>query len=185
MIGFPINNVDATSIESTSDTLPNGESFVYDEPFYTDFFHPDDLLEEVTIHEKVIDSSEYNSSDNSDVIVPFRIEPGWAKYDLKVCIDIGDYLLATGGQPMAHLKKWQAFIKVVHLHNVEFHGDKYIWVPVHPSQVNNSSYYEIKDLIIQLAKSSEVYFVFEHTPHVKPTEKYVNEGIEWVKKLIH
>ena len=114
----------------------------------------------------------------------FPIET-WAKYDLKVCIDIGDYLLATGGQPMAYLKKWQAFIKVVHLHNVEFHGDKYIWVPVHPSQVNHSSYYEIKDLIIQLAKSSEVYFVFEHTPHIKPTEKYVNEGIEWVKKLIH
>ena len=51
MIGFPINNVEATSIENTSDTLPNGESFVYEEPFYTDFFHPDDLLEEVTIHE--------------------------------------------------------------------------------------------------------------------------------------
>lgn len=76
MIGFPINNVDATSIENTSDTLPNGESFVYEEPFYTDFFHPDDLLEEVTIHEEVIDSSEYNS----DIITPFRIEPGWAKY---------------------------------------------------------------------------------------------------------
>lgn len=108
----------------------------------------------------------------------------WDKYGIKLCIDIGDYLLATGDKMMDYIEKWKNHIKVVHLHNVEFHHNKYIWVPVHPSHEIDNSHFNIRDLIYKLSTSSNVFFVFEHTPHSNPTEKFVDEGISWVKEII-
>lgn len=108
----------------------------------------------------------------------------WEEYSIELCIDIGDYLMAAGSSSLKYLSKWKEYIKVVHLHNVKFEEDKYIWVPIHPSQERDDSYYNIQDLIIQLAESSEVIFVFEHTPHSNPSEAFVNEGIDWVKEIV-
>jgi sugar phosphate isomerase/epimerase len=108
----------------------------------------------------------------------------WEKYGIKLCIDIGDYLLATGDQAWNYIKKWKNHIRVVHLHNVEFHNDKYIWVPIHPSHETDKSHFKVRDLIYNLSESTGVCFVFEHTPHTNPTEVFVNEGISWVKEII-
>ncbi|MBP2078779.1 TIM barrel protein [Oceanobacillus polygoni] len=108
----------------------------------------------------------------------------WEKYGIKLCIDIGDYLLATGDEAVGYIDKWKKHIKVVHLHNVEFYNDKYIWVPVHPSQENDNSHFKVRDLIYKLSTNPGVFFIFEHTPHTNPTDTFVNEGINWVKDII-
>ncbi|GAQ19592.1 xylose isomerase-like TIM barrel [Oceanobacillus picturae] len=108
----------------------------------------------------------------------------WDKYGIKLCIDIGDYLLAIGDRAREYIEKWKRHIKVVHLHNVEFHNNKYIWVPVHPSHELDDTHYNVKHLLSLLSTSSNVCFVFEHTPHTNPTEAFVNEGISWVKEII-
>ena len=118
-----------------------------------------------------------------DALHQFPIEI-WDKYGVKICIDIGDYLLATGEQAIAYIKRWSKYIKVVHLHNVEFQGDKYIWVPVHPSHEFDYTHFKVEDIIIQLAKKSDIFFVFEHTPHSNPEEVFIKEGIDWVKSLL-
>lgn len=41
----------------------------------------------------------------------------WEEYSLKLCVDIGDYLLATGDDIIKYLRKWKKHIKIVHLHN--------------------------------------------------------------------
>ena len=107
----------------------------------------------------------------------------WEKYGINLCIDIGDYQIATGDAAIDYIKKWQEFIKVVHLHNVEFQNDQYFWVPIHPSH-DNPSYFHVREMIEQLAKSPDVFFVLEHTPHSQPTVEFVNEGIEWLMDLI-
>lgn len=108
----------------------------------------------------------------------------WDKYGIKLCIDIGDYLLAANDKVLEYIEKWQKYIMVVHLHNVEFHNNKYIWVPVHPFHELDNSHFNVRDIIYKLSTSSDVFFVFEHTPHTNPTEEFVNEGINWVKDLI-
>ena len=108
----------------------------------------------------------------------------WEKYGIKLCIDIGDYLLATSDKVTDYIEKWREYIKVVHLHNVEFQGDKYTWIPVHPSHEMDEIHFKVKELINKLSRSSDIFFIFEHTPHTNPTDTFVNEGIEWVKEII-
>jgi sugar phosphate isomerase/epimerase len=108
----------------------------------------------------------------------------WGKYDLKLCIDIGDYLLASGEHTLEYIGKYKKYVKVVHLHNVEFINDKYIWVPVHPSHEEDEMHFKLRDLIVFLSNCKDVFFVFEHTPHTNPPEWFVEEGIQWVKDLI-
>ncbi|TLS38872.1 sugar phosphate isomerase/epimerase family protein [Pseudalkalibacillus caeni] len=118
-----------------------------------------------------------------DYLDRFPVEV-WDKYGIKLCIDIGDYLMAAGNKVMEYLEKWKPYIKVVHLHNVEYHGDKYIWVPVHPGHEADGSHFNVQKVIEFLGGCKEVYFIFEHTPHSKPSQQFVYEGVEWVKKLI-
>jgi sugar phosphate isomerase/epimerase len=108
----------------------------------------------------------------------------WEKYGLKLCIDLGDYAIASKGDYVSIIKKWRDHIKVVHLHNVVFDKDSYIWVPVHPSQETDSDYFKMEDAIRCLSESDDVFFVLEHTPHRVPSAKYVREGIDWVGELI-
>lgn len=108
----------------------------------------------------------------------------WEKYSLKLCIDIGDYFMAAGDEILKYLEKWKEHISVVHLHNVAFEDDKYIWIPVHPSHENNGVQYKIAHVIGFLAKCKGVQFIFEHTPHSKPSKPFVQEGVAWVRSLV-
>jgi sugar phosphate isomerase/epimerase len=111
----------------------------------------------------------------------------WEKYGLNLCIDVGDYILAAGKlsvNPLELIQKWQDHIKVVHLHNIEFLEDKYIWVPIHPSHENDGVHYPINKILSFLADCKEIYWVLEHTPHSNPTKEFVKEGIQWLKENI-
>lgn len=108
----------------------------------------------------------------------------WKKYDIKLCIDIGDYIIATEKNILKYVSKWKDFIRVVHLHNVCYEEDRYIWTPVHPQK----AYIEecrIDEIITSLSESKEVIFVFEHTPDTNPSKVYVNEGYMWIRSLIN
>jgi hypothetical protein len=106
----------------------------------------------------------------------------WAKYGIKLCIDIGDYLIATDESILTYLSKWMEFIQVVHLHNIHYEGDAYIWIPVHPSQ-ENSGYHKTEHIIRFLAQAKDTIFIFEHTPETKPSKSMINEGYQWVRSL--
>lgn len=111
----------------------------------------------------------------------------WKKYGLKLCIDIGDYLLAAAKlsmDPMELIRKWQEHIKVVHLHNIEFIEGKYIWIPIHPSHEDDDVYFPVKEILSSIAKQNNIYWVLEHTPHSRPKKEFVIEGIQWLKKDI-
>ncbi|WLD94292.1 TIM barrel protein [Alkalihalobacillus sp. AL-G] len=118
-----------------------------------------------------------------DFLHDFPLET-WEKYELKLCIDIGDYLLAVGKETLEYISKWKQYIKVVHMHNVEFQGDRYIWVPVHPSHERDENYFNIEEIVLFLSNCENVTFVLEHTPHSNPTNQFVEEGIHWVRELI-
>lgn len=79
--------------------------------------------------------------------------------------------------------KWKEYIKVVHLYNIHYEGDRYIWILVHPSQ-EYSGNYKAEEIIKFLAQSKEVTFVFEHTPETNPNKEFVNEGYNWVSSMI-
>ncbi|WP_102398751.1 TIM barrel protein [Haloimpatiens massiliensis] len=107
----------------------------------------------------------------------------WKKYNVKLCIDIGDYIIASEDEILNYLVRWSEFIKVVHLHNIHYEDDKYIWIPVHPSQEYEGNH-KVKKIISFLAKCKDVTFVFEHTPQTNPSKAFVNEGYKWVSSLI-
>jgi sugar phosphate isomerase/epimerase len=108
----------------------------------------------------------------------------WTKYGLHLCIDIGDYAIATGENILEYIGKWKDYIKVVHLHNVEFVDDKYLWIPIHPSFEKDGSHFKIKQVVQRLSESKDVYFVLEHTPHLNPGQVFVEEGADWLKSLL-
>jgi sugar phosphate isomerase/epimerase len=109
----------------------------------------------------------------------------WEKYGLKLCIDIGDYLMALGNSSsLDMIEKWRDHIKVVHLHNIEFIEDKYIWVPIHPSHEKDGVHYPIKEIVSSLAECRDLYWVLEHTPHSNPQKEFILEGIQWLKQDI-
>jgi sugar phosphate isomerase/epimerase len=111
----------------------------------------------------------------------------WERYGLKLCIDIGDYLLAAAKlsvHPLELIQKWQDHIKVVHLHNIEFLEGKYIWIPIHPSHENDDVYFPVKEILSFIAKNNNIYWVLEHTPHSCPKKEFVLEGIKWLKEDI-
>ncbi|WP_036746794.1 sugar phosphate isomerase/epimerase family protein [Paenibacillus sp. UNC451MF] len=108
----------------------------------------------------------------------------WDKYGIKLCIDIGDYLMETGEHIFTYLTKWKKYIKMVHLHNVELQPNNYIWIPVHPTHENNGDRYKIKDLIHFLSSCEDVVFIFEHTPHSNPSKDFIQSGYQWVRELV-
>jgi len=107
----------------------------------------------------------------------------WAKYNIKLCIDIGDYIIATENEILNYISKWKEFIKVVHLHNIHYEGDRYIWIPVHPTQ-EYSGNHKVEEIIKFLSQSKNVTFVFEHTPETNPNKEFVKEGYKWVSSII-
>ncbi|MDR7074324.1 sugar phosphate isomerase/epimerase family protein [Fictibacillus barbaricus] len=108
----------------------------------------------------------------------------WEKYGLKLCIDIGDYLLADCESALSMIQKWKDHIKVVHLHNIEFTEDKYIWVPIHPSHETDGVHFPIQELLTFLETCPDLFWVLEHTPHSNPTKEFVTDGINWLRNNI-
>ena len=107
----------------------------------------------------------------------------WKKYNVKLCIDIGDYIIATKDKTLEYLLKWREFIKVVHLHNIHYEDNEYLWIPVHPIH-ETSGNHKVEKIIMFLAQSKDVTFIFEHTPETKPSKEFVYEGFKWVSSLI-
>lgn len=107
----------------------------------------------------------------------------WAKYNIKLCIDIGDYIIATKDEALNYISKWIEFIKVVHLHNIHYEADEYIWIPVHPTQ-EQSGNHKVEQIIRLLAQAKDVAFIFEHTPETNPSKSFIIEGYKWVSSLI-
>lgn len=105
----------------------------------------------------------------------------WSKYNLKLCIDIGDYIMATGKNALEYICKWEKHIAVTHIHNVTYQGDKYIWTPIHPTY--EDELYQIEPLLRYLAGKKDIRFVFEHTPHTNPSKRFVREGYEWLQSI--
>lgn len=120
------------------------------------------------------------SSCGIDYLKQFPVEV-WRKYGVSICIDIGDYRMATNEQWPKYIEPLLPFIRVVHLHNVTLQGDKYLWSVLHPNQ---SIGYDMQPIIEKLKDGTKKYFIFEHTPHTAPTDESVREGIDWVRQLI-
>lgn len=108
----------------------------------------------------------------------------WEKYNLKLCIDIGDYLLATGDEIVTYLEKWKEHIKVVHLHNVAYEGNRYMWIPVHPSHEDDGNHFKIAYILRFLSQCKEIHFIFEHTPHSNPSKEFVRQGYMWTRNIV-
>ena len=108
----------------------------------------------------------------------------WRRYNMKICIDIGDYVMAAGeDKAMEYIKKWSEFIKVVHLHNVDYQDGDYFWKPVHPND-ETDGHHNMTPIIKYLASLDNIYFVLEHTPHMNYSLEYILEGKDWVRELI-
>ncbi|WNB91791.1 TIM barrel protein [Bacillus sp. NEB1478] len=108
----------------------------------------------------------------------------WGRYGLKLCIDIGDYLLAGHESALSKIQKWKDHIKVIHLHNIEFTEDKYIWIPIHPSHETDGVHFPIQEILTFLETCPDLFWVLEHTPHSNPDMEFVTEGINWLKQNI-
>ncbi|RFA32498.1 hypothetical protein CAI16_17730 [Virgibacillus dokdonensis] len=120
---------------------------------------------------------------NIELLHHFSVER-WSKYDIKLCIDIGDYLLGAKGKALSYISKWKEHIKVVHLHHVACKGKKYFWLPIHPTQEEGQKYLKVQHVIKELAGMNGIYFILEHTPHFTPSKQFVQEGIAWLHSLL-
>ncbi|MBN2879910.1 MAG: TIM barrel protein [Clostridia bacterium] len=108
----------------------------------------------------------------------------WAKYQLKICIDLGDYVMAVGDKKaLKYIKKWSDFIMVVHLHNVDYPEGHYYWKPMHKND-ETDGHHNLLPIMEYLAGLKDIYFVLEHTPHMGYPQSYVLEGIEYVKGMV-
>ncbi|WP_291583010.1 TIM barrel protein [Clostridium sp. UBA6640] len=108
----------------------------------------------------------------------------WGKYNIQMCMDIGDYIIAVGDEILDYLEKWKNFIVEAHLHNIYYEGNDYIWIPVHPSQEHDEHSHKVEHIIRFLAQCKDMTFIFEHTPETNPSKKFVGEGLKWVRKII-
>jgi hypothetical protein len=95
-------------------------------------------------------------------------------------------MMAAGECLFDYLDKWKKLIRIVHLHNVELKADnKYWWVPVHPSHESDGLHYPIEGLLRYLVEEASVTFVFEHTPHGGESQSYIEEGYDWVRRVVN
>ncbi|MGP4074500.1 sugar phosphate isomerase/epimerase family protein [Halobacillus sp. K22] len=108
----------------------------------------------------------------------------WETYQLSICIDMGDYRMAAGDKWKEYIVPLLPYTTVVHVHNVSFSNNKYYWVPIHPGLNETDGHYDMKSMIEILSERKGRYFILEHTPHSRPSDSYVDEGLEWIRNLI-
>ena len=127
-----------------------------------------------------------------DMRSPFGIEylnnfpiETWKKYSLKICVDLGDYVMAAGDDLRAfeYIKKWTDFIRVVHLHNVDYIEANYHWKPMHKDD-EADGHHDLVPIVKYLAGLDDVYFVLEHTPHMGYSGEYILQSTEYIRSLI-
>ncbi|MFZ0371040.1 MAG: TIM barrel protein [Halobacillus sp.] len=111
-------------------------------------------------------------------------EEVWGTYQLSLCLDMGDYRMAAGDKWKEYIVPLLPYTTVIHVHNVSFLDDKYYWVPIHPEPNTKEGSFDMKSMIEILAEKKGRYFIMEHTPHSRPSEAYVVEGMEWLHNLI-
>lgn len=108
----------------------------------------------------------------------------WRKYGIKICIDVGDYVMAVGDKKaFDYIRKWSEFISVVHLHNVDYKDNDYFWKPMHQND-ETDGHHDLAPIIKYLAGLDNIYFVLEHTPHMGYSDEYVMQGVEYIRRLI-
>ncbi|GEN51973.1 TIM barrel protein [Halobacillus faecis] len=108
----------------------------------------------------------------------------WEEYGLSICIDIGDYRIAVEDKWREYIEPLLPFTKVVHMHNVRFTDEAYIWTPIHRDFEKQGTAFDMAPCIELLAKGRDKYFILEHTPHTNPSGKDVDDGIEWVTQQL-
>jgi len=120
------------------------------------------------------------------VSVVGRLPAGWwGENGLRLCWDMGDYLIALGDgtECLAELRRLKGATTVVHLHNVHFGESKYYWVPVHPSHEASSDRFSVARLLAAL-RDTDLLLVWEHTPEFTPSQDFALEGYCWVRELM-
>ncbi|MBA2173500.1 TIM barrel protein [Halobacillus locisalis] len=105
----------------------------------------------------------------------------WKQYGLGICIDLGDYRMATEDEWKTYIEPLLPFTKVVHMHNVQLKQEGYIWTLMHPKAYG---VFDMQPMIEYLASQQSVFFIFEHTPHTNPTSNEVAEAIQWIHKSL-
>ena len=106
----------------------------------------------------------------------------WNEYGLEICIDLGDYRMATEDEWKTYIEPLLPFTRVVHMHNVQLKQEGYIWTLMHPRA---EGVFDMQPMIEYLASQEAVFFVFEHTPHTNPTPIEVTEAIKWVERVVN
>ncbi|MGI8316048.1 TIM barrel protein [Halobacillus mangrovi] len=106
------------------------------------------------------------------------------KYGLYICIDLGDYHMATKEKWEEYIRPLRPHTKVVHLHHVAYVGEKYYWVPIHPDFENDPGSFTMEPCLSLLKNGADKYFIFEHTPHTSPSELMVDQGVEWIRQQL-
>ncbi|ARI76973.1 TIM barrel protein [Halobacillus mangrovi] len=107
-----------------------------------------------------------------------------AKYGLYICIDLGDYLMATKEKWEDYVRPLLPHTKVVHLHHVTYVEGKYYWVPIHPDFENDPDHFTLEPCLNLLKNGIDKYFIFEHTPHTSPSDLMVDQGVDWIRNQL-
>lgn len=101
------------------------------------------------------------------------------QWDLSLCLDVGDIYLAAKvlrisyEEIVTHLAPW---CYVVHLHHVWAGGTKYYWMPV----AEHGNVPILRTLEILGGTGSDIFAVFQHSPHRVRSDEQVADGINWL-----
>lgn len=103
----------------------------------------------------------------------------------RLCLDLGDWWLAAKGMGVPFGTLIEPFLSLAasfHVHHVHEGDERYIWTPFHPSTDADFGFLPL--LRAAASQDPDVMIVFEHTPHLVPSQSYVREGVEWLKGAI-
>lgn len=108
--------------------------------------------------------------------------------ELRFCLDIGHLHLMSvyaGYDPLRFATELAPHTTIVHIYNTtpEMYR-KYHHVPAHPSQRTEDGWADILGILsyVLLNAKNALTLVFEYSPQYPASEKFVREGIEWVKE---
>jgi sugar phosphate isomerase/epimerase len=110
--------------------------------------------------------------------------------NLEFCLDIGHLHLMSvysGIDSLEFARELAPFTTIVHIYNAtpEMY-QKYHHVPVHPSQECQDGWADviaILDCVLD-GQRNDLTLVFEYSPQYPGGERFVQEGIEWVREAV-